>query len=63
MNDVIIYLTAEDAEKFKMFQKHYDLFTQLDSNRALDLQFGKVTLNFAFGELQNIVQEKMVYRK
>lgn len=56
-----IILTTEDAEKFKMFQKHYDLFTQLEVNDVFNMQFGKVIMSFAYGELQNIIKEECVY--
>jgi len=56
-------MTKEEAEKFLVFQKHYDFFLQLDQHRIFDINFGKVTLNFAFKTLQNIVKEEMVYRK
>ncbi len=39
MNEVTILLTPIDVEKFKLFQKHYDLFTVLDENEVFDMKF------------------------
>ena len=61
--ETTIILTAIDVEKFKLFQKHYDLFSKLEENEIFKMQFGKCILNIAFGTLQNIVKEEVVYRK
>ena len=58
-----IELTEQDAKDFVLFRKYQTLFEQLDKDKTLDLQFGKITLNYAFGELQNIVKEAMVYKR
>ena len=55
-----IELTEQDAKDFLLFRKHQDLFYKLEP--SLDIEFGKITLNFAFGELQNIVKEQMSWR-
>ena len=60
---ITVELTPQDAKDFVLFRKYQTLFEQLDKNNTLDLQFGKVTMNFAFSELQNIVVERMVYKR
>lgn len=60
---IIVYLAPLEADRFKLFQKHHDLFEQLERTGALEVKFGKCILNFAFGELQNIVKEEIVYKK
>ncbi len=60
---VTIILTELDAEQFKLFQKYYDVFKAIDNTKALDIGFGKCILNFAFGELQNVVKEEVVYKR
>lgn len=60
---VTVILTESDAQQFKMFQKHYDVFTLLQQTGALDIHTGKCTLNFAGGILQNVVKEQMVYHR
>lgn len=62
MEQTIIYLNKDEAEKFILFQKYHSLFDTLDKNGVFNMSFGKVTLNIAFGELQNIVKEEMVYK-
>lgn len=42
--------------------QYQEIFNKLIKSGAFNLEFGKVTLNFAFGELQNIVKEEMVWR-
>lgn len=63
MKTITLILDEKEAEQFKLYQKHHDLFSRLEQKDCLSLVYGKVTLNFAFGELQNIVKEQMVYRK
>lgn len=66
MNDneqITIFLTTPEAILFRDFQKYHDLFVVLQRNGILDMQFGKCTLNFANGALQNVVKEEVVYRK
>jgi len=60
---ITVELTPQDAKDFILFRKYQTLFEQLDKDKTLDLQFGKITLNYAFGELQNIVKEAMVYKR
>ena len=58
-----IYMTEEDAKKFLLFQKYYNVFRTMDEKGVFDIQYGKATLNFAMGELQNVVKEEIVYHK
>jgi hypothetical protein len=60
---VKVFLTPEDIEKFKLFNKHYDLFTVMEQQGIFDIQFGKCTLNIAGGMLQNVVKESVVWRR
>lgn len=63
MNDITIILTTEDAEKFKVFQKYYALFNMLIEKGVFNIQFGKCILNIAYGEVQNVVKEEVIYKK
>ena len=63
MKTATLILTKEEIEQFKVFQKNIVLFNLLLENKVFDMQFGKVILNIAYGELQNIVKEEMVHRK
>lgn len=58
-----IYVTEEDAKRFLLFQKYYDIFTELDKNKAFDVEFGKVTLNIYARQIQNIVVEQCIYKR
>lgn len=60
---IAVYMTDEEAKQFLLYQKYHDIFEKLTEVHAFDLQFGKITMNFAFGELQNIVREEMVYKR
>ena len=57
-----VYLTDEQAKEFLLFQKHYDMFKKIDEAKISDVKFGKVTFNIAFGKIQNIVKEEVVYQ-
>lgn len=59
---ITVTLGNKEASEFRLFQKNYDLFSKLEEHGAFDMQFGKITLNIAFGTLQNIVKEQVVYR-
>ena len=61
MDQTLIYLTDIDARKFLLFQKHYELFDAMEQSKALDVKYGKITLNILQGKLQNIVKEEIVY--
>lgn len=59
---ITVFLEPLDADKFLLFQKHYDLFTELENHGMFKMKFGKVILNIASGKIQNIVKEEMVWR-
>lgn len=64
MNTVTVILSPLDAEQFKLFQKRYELFRLLEANKEVyDIQFGKIIINVAFGDVQTIVGEKVVYKR
>lgn len=60
---ITIEITDNEALLFKEFQKHHAIFTTMQEKGIFDIQFGKATLNFAFGELQNIIKEEVVWKK
>lgn len=62
MQTVTVILTEIEAETFKQFQQHRDLFKTLYDNGVFDIQYGKCTMNIAFGKIQNIVKEESIYR-
>lgn len=63
INTVTVLLTPEEAQMFKMFQQHHDIFIALLATGAFDIKYGKCVLNFAHGELQNIVREEVAWKK
>ncbi len=60
---VTVILSPTDAELFKQFQQYYPLFSKLNEHKIFDIQFGKCTLNIAWGEVQNIVKEEVVWKR
>jgi len=59
---ITIQITEEDAELFKMFRQHQDLFKQLLDAGLLDTANGKLILNYNYmGKLCDI--EKHVHIK
>lgn len=61
MNTII--LTDIEAEMFKSYMKHHELFVALEMSGALNTQFGKCVINFAHGIPQNVVVEQKVWTK
>ena len=62
MEQVKVLLTPIDAEKFLQFQKHYEVFSVLQQQGILDINFGKVVLNFANGVLQSVSKDEVVFK-
>ncbi len=58
-----VFLSPVEAELFKKYQEHHWLFEELERSGAFNVQFGKVILNVAFGQVQNIVKEEVVYKR
>ena len=63
MKPITVFMTEEEARQFLLFQKYHDVFCILESQKAFDLAFGKITLNIAFNQVQNVVREEMTYVK
>jgi len=63
IEEIAIFMSPTEAERFKLFQKYHKLFTELEKAQVLEIGFGKVTINIAFKEVQNIVKEEVVYKK
>lgn len=61
--ETAVYLTETDAKLFLDFQKHHKIFETLSTQGAFDVGYGKVIMNFAMNELQNVVIEEVVWRK
>lgn len=62
MKTATLILTENEIEQFKLFQKNIVLFTIMEQQKVFEMQFGKCILNIAFGKLQNIVKEEVVFR-
>lgn len=60
---ITIQITNPEAILFREYQKHHEIFLNLQKQGIFDIQFGKCTLNFAYGELQNIIKEEIVWKK
>ena len=58
---VIVHLTEEEARQFLMFQRHRQVFEELEPH--LTIGFGKIVFNFAGGILQNVIKEEVVYKR
>lgn len=61
--EVTIILTTPEAMMFREFQQFHATFVLLVEKGVFDIQFGKATLNFQQGQLQNITKEEIVWRK
>ncbi len=62
IEQVTVFMSSIEADRFRQFQKYHALFEQLEEVGLFNMRFGKVTLNVAFNELQNIVKEEMVWK-
>jgi hypothetical protein len=56
MEKIAIYIPDEDAKKFILFQKHYDLFTLLLDKGIFDQKNCAVTLHFDSGGVLKTIQ-------
>jgi hypothetical protein len=63
-NTIPVLLTKIDAERFILFQRHYDVICALVDSTALETSNGKVTLSFNHqNELMEIELQKKLFRK
>ena len=60
---VTIFLTPPDAELFKSWQEFHSTFKLLCEKGVFDTKYGKVTLNFANGQLQTITKEEIIFHR
>lgn len=58
-----IFITEEDAKKFVLFQKYYDLFAKMEQKGFSNIDYGKCTINIAGNVPQNVVIEQMYRMK
>ncbi len=64
MNEIKIFLTPIDAEKYKMFLQHYDFFNLLIEQEAHSFKSGSIELHYnPQGVMTSITKHKMTYRK
>lgn len=53
--DIIVKMSAKDAELFVKFRRFQNAFEMLAEHNAVDIKNGSVTMNFdKFGTLRNI---------
>jgi hypothetical protein len=45
-NKVVVYLTPEDADKFKLFMQHYEAFDRMLRSRVFEIRANHVQLHF-----------------
>lgn len=62
-NTVTIFLDPQDAKLFIEFQRNHALFELLVAHRVFDIGYGKITMNFANGEIQTISRDEVIYKK
>ena len=62
-NQITVILTPLDAELFKQWQEFHSTFALLVEKGVFDIKYGKATLNFLNGELQNITKEEIVWKR
>lgn len=61
-NEVTIFLTPEEAEKFVQFQRYHELFNLLLEKRVFDQKGAAITLHFdPGGELRTIQRADVLY--
>lgn len=58
-----LILEDEEIASFLLFQKHHDIVLALETAGAYNIQYGKMTLNFAGGIMQNVIKEEMIYKR
>lgn len=64
MNEVNIFLTPLDAELFKKFQKHHQLFKLLVEQGVFDNKNANIMINFDVnGEIGSIERHDILYSK
>lgn len=62
-NNQTVYLTKEDAAKFVLFLKYYEVFNIFLERDIFAIQNGNVTINFHDGVASKITKEEIVYKR
>jgi hypothetical protein len=61
-NNITIFLNEEEAKRWLVFQKNYDLFMLLVERGVFDIRNGSATLNFnPTGQITTIQRVDMLY--
>lgn len=64
MTETVIQLTDEDAAKFVLFMKHYDMISTLVEKGVFEQKKAAITLHFDHnGTLQTIQRADFMYSK
>jgi len=64
MDTITLILTGAEAELFKEFQRHHELFTLLRERKVFDQKSSAVTLHFdEQGTLQTIQRADFLYSR
>lgn len=64
MNEITIFLSEQEAIKFREFQKNYTTFMLMLNRGVFDVRKGNVTLNFDHeGTLQAIRRDDFIYSR
>ncbi len=62
--EVAVYLPDEDAQKWLLFQEHYDLFNLLLNKGVFNQKNAAISLHFdQFGNLSTIQRSDFLYSK
>lgn len=62
MNEITIFLTENDAVRFKEFQQNYDNFMLLINKGVFEIKNGSAVLNFdSNGKITTIQRADMLY--
>lgn len=60
---VQVFMTEEEAQKFMLFQKYYEVFQRLDQTKAFDVQYGEVIITFIKGGILSVTKKEVLYHK
>jgi len=61
-NEIIVYLSPEDAKKFIQFQEYYHLFSLLLDRKVFEQRGAAITLHFdTKGTLRTIARNDFLY--
>lgn len=64
MNEIPVFMSASEVERFKLFMRHYNVFQELLEAKVFEVKNGSATMDFnQEGDLMDIKINVVAYKR